>query len=535
MATTGRPGVYTSENFAPLALNTAIPGEAIPAIAAAHPRGPLAPTLITSWNQFVKNYGTFTQAPNSILPFAVYEFFVNGGSQLFVLRLPNSNATNPSLDLDGIGTGSDAAVAILTVTSLSPGVWAQEIFIEIVSRRATYFDMNVYLGSSANNAVIVETFQDLSMDPSSTRYAPVLINSPSHGSQYISVLDNISGDGIPVGTGLASDSYIAGTTDLQPVAPTQLTGGGDGDSAPNLGVTIPQGFDTLLDQVLVLNVPGLSDSTTLNTLINWCESKKDKFLVIDGPAPVPAQLPLPGYSTTCASTYIGMVQTGSGSLVASTYAAVYGPWVLVQDPSSIVPGACRWMPPGALMLGQYNATDHSRGAFVTPAGTKNVLNVVALETQFSQTDLDNLNNAQVNAIKLVPGVGFCPFGGRTLHMGYPDRYIAVRRMIIQLEHDFKWILKGFLFEPNDYLLWRQITAAMQNYLTQQLQINALGGSTPADSFRVVCDATNNTPQLASAGVVTVDVAVSLNSPAEFININLTQMQGEGTTTVTTTS
>jgi len=531
MATTGRPGVYISENFTPLVTNTVLSGGALPCIVAAHPRGPIQPTLIQSWNQFVQLYGNFTQAPNSILPFAVYEFFNNGGSQLFVLRLPNSDATPAALTLTDIATSPTNA---LTVTSLSPGVWGEQIFISIVVKQSGYFDFNVYLGSGTNSS-LVETFPSMAMDPANPRYCATMLNSPTNGSQYVNVTDLISGAGVPVGTGPFPDAYVLGSSDLAPTGPLPLTGGSDGSVAPVLGTVIPQWLDTLVNQVLIVNVPGLSDVTTLNQLIAWAGLRTDKFIVIDGPAPIPAALNATGYSTVCANEYISMVNSGSPNLTASSYAAIYAPWVLAQDPSSSVPGACRWLPPGPFMLGQYNSTDVARGAFVTPAGTKNTLKLISLETQFTQADLDNLNNVQVNAIKLVPGAGFCPFGGRTLSLGYPSRYISVRRMIMQLEHDFKTLLLPLMFEPNDYLLWRQITSILTNYLTQQMQIGALGGSTPTDTFQITCDATNNTDAMAAAGIVTTDVAVALLSPAEYININVTQFQGSGTTTVTTTA
>ena len=525
-------------------------GEALPAIASQHPRGPVTPMLVASWNQYVQYYGSFADVPNSILPFAVHEFFGNGGSALYVLRIPNTDASKAALSVANDNALLDLASSpALAVTSISPGVWGQDIYIEIVVNRTSYFDFNVYLNDSSGSS-LVETFPDMSMNPADPRYCIPMLSSPVTGSQYIIASDLISGDSIPVGPGPFPDAYVQGTTDLMPTAPVPLLGGGDGEVAPVLADTastgganpttyytgaIPTAFDTLMDQALVINVPGLSDVDTLNTLIAWAASDADKFIVIDGPAPDPLGMTETNYNTVCMNEYLNMVSTGTPQLAQSTYAAIYAPWVLIQDPSSLVRGATRWLPPGPIMLGQYNKTDTTNGPWVTPAGTKNSLGLIGLETQFSQSQLDTLNNAQVNAIKLVPGAGYCPFGGRTLHRGYPDRYISVRREIIQLEHDFKYLLQPMLFQPNDYLLWNQITSILTNYLTQQLQLGALAGTTPGQAFSVTCDNTNNTEVMAVAGIVTVDVAVALVSPAEFININVTQYQGTGSTVVTTGS
>lgn len=540
MATSGRPGTYITENFEPLQSSGGIPGEALPAIASIHPRGPVGPTKVTSWNQFTNLYGSFSDTPGSILPFAVSQFFNNGGSTLYVLRLANTDAVAAALTLEDINSPDPDDA--LVVTANSPGVWGENIFVEYQVSQASRGNFNVYLvptGGTAGAGNLVETFPDVTMNPSDSRYLPVIINSPSAGSQYVKVKDLISNE-IPIGAGSSDAGYSAGETDLAPLSPAPLTSASDGTTAPNLATAIPIAFDTLPDQALVINVPGLANINTINTLLAWCGTDTDKMLVIDSrPStdPVPDINALPGtnYNAQVTSDLLAMVKTGGTTISASTYAAVYAPWILTSDPSSQVPGAVRWLPPGGAVLGQYNATDVSRGVFVTPAGTKNPINVVALETQFTNPQLDQLNDAGVNALKPIPGIGYCIFGGRTLHPGYPDRYIAVRRQVIKLEHDFTYLMRQYLFEPNDPTLWRQISAVLTNYLTQQLQVGALGGSTPADSFKVVCDDTNNQPQTAQAGIVNVDVAVALLSPAEFINITLSQMQNTGTTTVTTTT
>jgi hypothetical protein len=537
MPTTGRPGVFVTENFQPLATAAGIPGEALPAFAAVHPRGPLAPTLISSWQEYVRLYGDFTTPGANLLPFAVNQFFSAGGSQCFILRIPNTDASPASLacvniDADGPGT-------VMTFTANSPGVWAERVYIELATAgRTGRFNVNVYYGGQTP-PFLVETFQDCSVNPQDTRYVLGMVNSPTAGSKYVTLAVTFE-----------SGTYEAGADDPLLITPQALTGGSDGVTAPLLGAStanppnatdgyltdaITFGYDRKPDQVLVLNIPGLSDVNTLNAILSWCAARTDVFLVIDGPAPNLSSISSPIYNNTVTTTYVNMV-SGSNVLTPSSYADLYAPWLLVQDPSSTTPGATVYLPPGGQVLGRISATDNATGAYQSPAGIRyGQLQVVDLETRFSNVNLDTLNNAQINAIKMVPGVGFCVFGARTLHPGYPDRYVAVRRMIMQLEHDFRWLCQSALFEPNDARLWAQITAILQSYLNQLLQAGALGGSTPSDSYQVICDSTNNTPATASAGIVNVNVAVALLSPAEYINIVLSYFQGAGTVTTTTST
>lgn len=517
----GRPGVFVTENFAPLSNNGgAIPGEALPAFSALYNRGPLAPTLVTSWQQFTNLYGNFSTSPGSLLPFALYEFFANGGTQAFIARIPNTDSTVASLALEDVAV---SPTSILTVSAASPGLWGGQVFVEVVSAgQSGRVNINVYFsGSSASN--LVETFQDISVNPVDVRNAVTVINSPIAGSNYITVTETLPG-------GL----YTAGTTDLALVTPTPLTGGGDGSDSPTLDNSVngaPPVFDQLINQALYINFPGLNNITTLTNLNAWAETRGDVSLVIDGPAPS-----FPEVESIVAQTYINMTQ-GVNALPQSTYMSVYAPWIQVADPSSTVVGATRWLPPGGAVLGVWQRTDVAFGTVQSPAGIQATLQAIQLEVNFSNNSLDSLNNAYVNAIKYIPTIGICVFGARTLHPGYPDRYIAVRRMIIKLEHDFKWITQYALFQPNDARLWASITTTISTYLTQLMQAGQLGGTTPDNSFQVICNSTNNTLATAAAGIVNCSVAVSLLSPAEYIYITLSQFQGSQAqqTTVSTSS
>lgn len=252
------------------------------------------------------------------------------------------------------------------------------------------------------------------------------------------------------------------------------------------------------------------------------------MLIIDGPPPS-----FPESSAQVVQNYLNLI-TGGSPITISTYATIYAPYIQIIDPASSIAGATVWVPPGGAVLGIWNQTDNAVGPWQTPAGVKfGPIKLVNIEGLFTSDDLDNLNVNNINALRFVPNYFPAIMGGRTLQQGYPDRYISVRRMLIKLEHDFTFLLQPALFEPNDAALWLQITSIITNYLTQLMQQGALGGTTPNTAFSVTCDDSNNTPATAAAGIVNVQVAVALLSPAEFILINISQFQNTGTTTITT--
>ncbi len=515
MTTPARPGVFVTTTLTPLAISTTgIPGEAIQAFALPYNIGPIKPVLITSWQQFASLYGGFSQANGSYLHYAVYQFFVNGGRACYVVRMPNSDAVYASGTFDGVG--SDNTTSILTITASSPGAWGNQVYVNILASGVTgRVNINVYNGGSAAQ-YLAESWVNLSMNTSDPRNIASIINSPVSGSNYITVKETMPGG-----------TYTAGSTDLAVTeSPVALTGGADGSTAPAIATVVQQQFDTLQNQILNLNIPGWTTSTDLDSIIDWAEGRGDVFLVIDGPAPN-----LPETSAQVAANYVAMVQ--SGGITPSVQAALYAPWLQISDPASSVPGAMKWVPPGGAVLGVWGNNDILNGVVKTPAGISSRVSAINLEANFTPTDLNNLQAAMVNPIKLIPGVGPCVFGGLTLQPGYPNQFIAVERVIQMLVHDLTFLCQFAIFEPNDANLWSQITIVVGNYLNQQMQLGYFAGSTPATSYSVLCDSSNNSVSSAQAGIVNVQVAVALVSPAEFILINLSQFQGTTTATVTT--
>jgi hypothetical protein len=514
MATTPQsPGVYITESLTPIGNNN-IPGEAVGVLVGNYNQGPSIPTLVKSWSGYVQKFGNFSQAaPNTALHYAAYQFFNNGGSQVYILAIPNTDATTATLTCQDINGPPDN---VMTISAISPGVWGDNLYVALVSAGNTgRFNLQVFSGGTSPSN-LVENFVDLSINPADTRNVSSIVNAPKFGSNYVTLNVTLPG------------TYQAGVNDPALFAPTPLSGGTDGNTPPNLSTAIPLQLDKLEGTVLNVNLPGVFSSAVLNPLISWATGRGDVMLIIDGPPPA-----FPESSAQVVQNYLNLI-TGGSPITISTYATIYAPFIQIIDPASSLAGATRWVPPGGAVLGIWNATDNAKGPWQTPAGVKfGPIKLVNVEALFTTSDLDTLNTNNINAIRFVPNYFPAIMGGRTLQQGYPDRYVAVRRMLIKLEHDFTFLLQPALFEPNDAALWLQITSILTNYLTQLMQQGALGGTTPNTAFSVICDDSNNTPATASAGIVNVQVAVALLSPAEFILINISQFQNTGTTTITT--
>lgn len=494
-----RPGVYVEETLNPVAPVVGPASDTVAAFIGANDRGPSTPTLVTSWNQYVTTFGSWNNTASNNLPLAVYLFFANGGSQAYVSRVLGAGATAATRVLtDRNATPDDT----LRVSAINQGTWGNNINVSITNSTTTgYFNLIVYYGGNTD-AFIVEQFTDITMNTFSgeSRYAPTVINA---GSKYIVVTD--------------LDSSSAGATQNPSVVTNQpLTTGADGSAVS--AISNYAVFDTI-EQSLLLNVPGFTDSVTVNAAISYAESRDDVFVVVDGADDTPAN------QITLANSY-----------TASSLAAVYYPRLTIPDPTLGIgapAGATLTVGPGGAVAGLIASTDTSRGVFKAPAGLTARLSGAVAVRKLTNAELDSLNSnaAAVNAIRFISGSGIVVMGSRTLKAGYIDKYVPVRRTLIYLRKALIDLTQFAIFEPNDARLWRRINAAISAFLTQFWAQGGLRGTTPAQAFFVKVDAENNPQASIDNGFVNVEVGVALQRPAEFIVIKISQYDGGTTVTV----
>jgi phage tail sheath protein FI len=511
MATYQRPGVYIEESLQPLADPSIGSGDYVAAFVGISNRGgPVGPTVVSSWTQFQALFGDIRTSPDD-LHYGVWQYFANGGHLAYVVRGVNTNATAATLSINDTQV---VPVPTLKITASSPGIWASDassptrIFITLQpSTDGGRFDLTVEAGTGGG-LLARETFVDLTLDPADSRNAIAIVNSPTVGSKYVTLAT------LGTWTSILNNPALA--------AKVPLVGGSEGTGSPDL-VAAAKKLEAL-DSVITLNLPGNSNGTTLTDIVNWVASRSNIFLVADGPKPVATDGP--AEVTAAMTTFVS-------SLPTSSYVAVYGPWLYLADPASSVPGAMRLVAPGGAVVGQYVLTDTSRGVHKAPAGIDTaVKGVLGVHSQFTEPQLDTLNQKGVNVIRQITGAGFCIMGARTLNTRMPDRYVNIRRALISLSKSLRDITAFAIFEPNNAALWEQIEVVVEQFLISQMQSGLLKGSIPETAYYIKCDAENNPPASQNAGIVNLEVGVALNSPAEFIIIRIGQFDGGATTEIT---
>lgn len=491
-------------------------------------QGPTEPTLVTSWASFTTLFGTMY----TDLHFAVSDFFLNGGRQAYVTRIPGDGAVAAELEVFDTDATDRLGTPLFTVTANNPGTWGNQLRCVTAIRDATSyrFDVAVYRvpvgetfdGGTQSGQYLIDQWLDVSLDPDSPRYFYAIANAPSQtGSQLVTFSgqsydpEDLATRPMPAGSGHVAydDEFTGGTNGV-------YSGAYDADVAYAAALAALEATPG----PLIMNLPGTTDAGIVKSAVTVAGERGDTFVVVDTPG---------GLDPAGAITYVNTsLNLSSISYSGPSYAGVYYPHVHLPVIGSKVPGRTSLRAPGGAVAGVMQATDYSRGAWKAPAGLNaRITGAIAIERKLSAADLTTLNNNHVNAIRSIIGTGVVIMGARTVKKVGLDRYVNVRRAVIEISETLKALTEFAIFENNDERLWGRLTAICSGYLASVWQAQGLRGTTPQEAFYVKCDATNNSAASIEQGTVNIEVGIAPQSPAEFIIINIGQFDGGSSASV----
>jgi hypothetical protein len=518
-----RPGVYVREtpftsNISPRTATTAA------AFVGTAERGPAVPTLITSWNDYKTNFGELAQGYD--LGYAVYHYFANGGRDAYVSRVIDTTAVASSVAYTGTVTGASGSSTLFTLEASSKGLWGNNVSVNISFdtntlvdatsapkiQASSLFALSIYQVRSGVS-VEVERWQELSFDPSASRYFKQVLGLYS---SYVKVQGTPATIGS--GTTIAASGITAGTYSTT----ISLANGSDATNAASVSADVEWATAvSSLDSVngpLLINLVGQTTATRVNQALAYAAARADAFVIID--------CPLAAATKADVQTAIASYSSSNGG-----FGAVYFPALKMYDPSKSGPTAIRDTYPGGAIAGAYVRSENLRGVAKAPAGyfldLQNVFGLVATISDADQGSLYSVNN--VNCIKTIAGGGTVINGARTLAKNRPDKYITIRRTLSYLRVVLSDQTQFALFEANDERLWDRINVSLASTLTDFWAKGNLKGASSTDAFYVICDSSNNTQASIEDGYVNIEVGVALQYPAEFVVINLTQWAGNGAT------
>ena len=198
---------------------------------------------------------------------------------------------------------------------------------------------------------------------------------------------------------------------------------------------------------------------------------------------------------------------------ASTYAVADCGWKYQFDKYNNV---YRWIPLNGDIAGLCVRTDQTRDPWFSPAGVNRgaIKNVVKLAWNPTQAQRDAIYSVGVNPVVSFPGQGTMLYGDKTM-VTQPSAFnrINVRRLFIVLEKAIATASKYSLFELNDEFTRAQFIALVEPFLRD------VKGRRGIYDYRVVCDTTNNTPEVIDANKFVGDIYIKPARSINYIQLN----------------
>jgi hypothetical protein len=146
-----------------------------------------------------------------------------------------------------------------------------------------------------------------------------------------------------------------------------------------------------------------------------------------------------------------------------------------------------------------------------------VNDIIAERYHLSNTEQDDLYDNKINFIKNLDG-SLRLFGDKTFADSTSTfSRVNVSNLFIYLKKKLEPLGRRFLFEQNDEESRKLFVNAAQPFLT------TLKGQRAITDFRVVCDETNNTPDIVDSNQFVVDIFVKPVKTINFIRLRLTNV------------
>ena len=542
-------------------------------------RGPVIgePQLVTSFADYKRMYGGYLSEAGyhaaRFLPYAVEQFFMNGGSRAYIMRVIPNDAKAGSV-----------TSGVLKVTAASPGAWADNMRVtvepsykaktqvfavngaDLTLKNADGFNagdvVELFDGTTSAFATIkgvldnvvtldapctldvadtkvgtlkfirtcevtitarlddsVETYANLSLKPEALNYAPVRTEK----SDLIKVEIVPAAKGTPKAKKDKDENAAEAAPAPAGITPYELCGGTEG--------------------ILVLTPAGGS---------NGGAPTSDAYLGTDGgpgkrtgmqaflEVPSVSIMAVPGVTTPEVQAGLVGFCEGKKSCFAildvpedikkpndvaafrdmydSTYAAMYHPWIQMYDAGAKRPD---FFPPSGAMAGIFARSDNERGVHKAPANEV-VRGCTGLSCNYNTGEQDILNPIGVNLIRAFPGRGIRVWGARTISSNGLWKYLNVRRLFIYVEESIRANTNWVVFEPNSEALWGRVKRTIETFLATCWRDGALAGSSPDQAFYVECGPTTMTQDDIDNGRLICEIGIAPVKPAEFVIFRITQ-------------
>lgn len=463
-------------------------------------RGPVdQPVVISSYTEFDQIFGGLWS--ESALGHSVSDFFRLGGSRAIIVRVHQSAPG----DTAAVVLGSGAAQ--LALEAAAPGAWGSRLSVRIDNdgidpNNPTHFTLTVI----DEGAGRVETHRDVSFATASRRRVDAVLQQRSDLVRIPGALPTSDRPQLP------QQGAATGGNDGGPVGAANYT------TAPNMRGQ-RRGLFALdhADTVNLIVIPPYTASADVDEVVVTdtiaYAAHRGAIFIMDPPSAWDA----------AAAAAEGV---SAPSFPISSNAALYFPRIRQADPN--LEGRLATFAPSGAVAGVIARTDARSGVWKTPAGITAALDGVAgLTVPLTDEDSARLSPLGINCLRAVSRAGPVIWGGRTRQADDESewKYLAVRRLLLFIEHSVERGTQWVVTEPNDEGSWSQIRLNVGSFLDGLFRQGAFAGRSPQEAYFVKCDSETTTQQDVESGMVNFIIGVAPLKPAEFITLPVRQPAG----------
>lgn len=513
------PGVRTRE----IDLTNAIPAVAtsIGAYAGEFRWGPVnQPVVISDEKRLALRFGTPTKDEKIQKHFFTAASFLNYANFLYVVRAERDDMLNASsnsaptkiLNQDDFDTKTGLTDVIY---AKYPGTIANDLSVLIVGSDRT--DLSSEEEETANSVLSIE----LESDEVSVIIIDATGKITGRENEVLEVFEALSiesdaktesGANNFVVDVINQDSLYIWLNDISDWSDTSgtlsesytLTGGSNGTDTLKL-IDAYQEFANgdEIDVNLVIGGETPDDGALSAALVQLVESRRDAMLFLSPPV-----------EASINKTDVSDVLNWRNNIgVNSSFVSLDSSALYIYDRYN---DEFVYIPASGHVAGLCANTDNVADAWFSPAGYNRgrLLGVTRVAHNPTKTERDQLYVKSINPIVSFAGEGIILFGDKTsLTRESAFSRINVRRLFIVLEKAIATAAKFQLFEFND-----EFTRAMFLNMVEPF-LRDIQGRRGITDFRVVCDETNNTPQVIDTNNFVADMYIAPARSINFIQLN----------------
>lgn len=347
----------------------------------------------------------------------------------------------------------------------------------------------------------VSKASDAKLPDGTSNYYKNVINNRSKYVWWLGHTTAVSNTGLQLGAITVSGAFANLTGNVT----ATLSGGADGTIETG---ALQQAYDQFkngdnIDVSLIFTGPA---NTTVSKYVidNIAEVRKDCVVFVS-----------PAFESVV-DNYGGeavAVKNDASSIGSSSYAFMDSGWKYQYDKFNDV---YRWIPLNGDIAGLTARSDQTRDPWYSPAGVNRgvVKNVIKLAWNPSKANRDDIYSKGINPVVTFSGEGTILYGDKTL-LSRPSAFdrINVRRLFIVLQKAISVASRSTLFEFNDQFTRAQFVALVEPYLRD------VQGRRGIFDFRVVCDESNNTPEVIDRNEFVGDIYIKPARSVNFIQLN----------------